>query len=93
MVIYNIVGNQQVTNAPFAIDLTFTVRAVGTSGSFWAFVDNWYPDLPERLTGDGPSLFSVDTTQAQNVTFTVQWSAASTSDIFVLNQAYLEMLN
>jgi hypothetical protein len=80
-----------VTNGLFSAEFTVTCRTTGAAGTVignaWAIANNGL------LSSADTGTHTVDTTAAENLTVTLQWSAASASDTLTLTEATLELLD
>ncbi len=80
-----------VTNVPLKAVLTATVRSTGSSGTVFAFGEAMFNHTDKSVTNTATT--TVNTTTAENITATVQWTAANASDSVSIDQAFAEFLN
>ncbi|MDQ3232675.1 MAG: hypothetical protein M3Q07_12725 [Pseudobdellovibrionaceae bacterium] len=78
-----------VTNAPLSADLTGTTRTIGTSGTFWSFVQATINNLLKNATATAAT--TINTTTALALSVTAQWSAADPGNTLSLDQSLLNM--
>lgn len=78
-----------ITGQEWSAEFVITCRTTGAAGTLisqvWAIINNSIQSAADSGT------HTVDTTAAENVTVTAQWSAASASDTITLQQGYLEL--
>lgn len=82
---------QNVTNRPFDIDLRSTVRSIGTSGTIICYGKTQQDNLTPNI--EIGNLTSINTTLANTITITVQWSDANTSNILTLEGGATECVD
>ena len=77
------------TDAHWHIDANATQRTIGASGSRAMHFDL---DI-DGITGEMIGVGTINTTLGMDITITIQWASADASNVFVLNQAFLEIRN
>ncbi|TRX03974.1 hypothetical protein [Flavobacterium gawalongense] len=82
---------QNATNRPFDIDLRSTVRSIGTSGTIISYGKTQQDNLTPNI--EIGNLASIDTTLANTISITVQWSNASTSNTLTLEGGATECVD
>lgn len=82
---------QNVTNRPFDIDLRSTVRSIGTSGTIICYGKTQQDNLTPNI--EIGNLTSINTTLANTITITVQWSDANTGNILTLEGGATECVD
>lgn len=79
-----------VANVLFSAEFTVTCRTTGAAGTVisnaWVLANNLVFSAADTGT------HTLDTTAAENITVTIQWSAASGSDTLTLTQGLMEVL-
>jgi hypothetical protein len=80
-----------VAGLPWFVELTFTVRTTGAGGTAWKYIESRFNNVLADVTGVATT--ALDTTAAADVTLTAQFSAASASDVFTLDQGVVEFIN
>lgn len=86
-----------VTNVPWRLELTTTVRTTGSSGTamsqgFWDLGTAVTAVTHLPLPGTALATVTIDTTAAKTLTVGAQWSAASASNTITLHGFYVESI-
>jgi hypothetical protein len=82
---------KSVTNTPFRLEFTTTVRSVGESGSIISYGDIQCDNL--SLSTANTAVTIIDTTTSNIMTITGQWSAADAANTLTLQQGYTDAIN
>lgn len=80
-----------VTNAPLDIEFIFTVRSDGVSGTIIGFGRVELDNQGKSVASTSTSV--VDTTIAEDVTITVQWSSADPSNTLSIDQGFTQFID
>jgi hypothetical protein len=78
------------SGAEWSAEFVMTCRTTGATGTVISQAIAIINSLIQDTTDSGTHV--VDTTAAENITVTAQWSAASASDTITIQQGYLETL-
>ena len=79
-----------VTNAPFALELLLTCRTTGGSGTVWVNINGHLNNVSKAATAT--AVTTVDTTVAENILATADWSAADAGNTITCEQVALNLL-
>jgi hypothetical protein len=82
---------KSVTNTPMELRFIFTCRTTGATGTVRADCEATFDHVDVSKPGTGDT--TIDTTAAQNVSITMQWTAANANNSTNIGQAYLAVLN
>ncbi|MFV7234559.1 hypothetical protein [Flavobacterium sp. ZB4R12] len=82
---------QNVTDRPFDIDLRSTVRSIGTSGTIISYGKTQQDNLTPNI--EIGNLASIDTTLANTISITVQWSNANAGNTLTLEGGATECVD
>lgn len=78
-----------VTNGGVDIEFVFTVRTGGASGALIAHTSAVFNDEVKSVADT--STTAVDTTSANDITLTIEWSAADAGNTFTISQGWTEL--
>lgn len=81
-----------VTDKPWYLEFIFTVRTIGASGQVQCILHGSANGVVLDAHTGSSSPTTVDTTAAANITFTCQWSAATSGDVVRLDQGVTEVV-
>ena len=80
-----------VTDGAMDIEFMFTVRSVGATGTIWGFVAAEFNGESKSVAETATT--TIDTTVADDVTLTIQWSSANASNTVSVDQGWTELIS
>lgn len=83
-------SNGNVTNTPFDAEFVGTVRSTGVSGTIQTYFKGEFDNINKSSANTAAT--TIDTTASNDITVTIQWSAAKTGNTITIQQGFLRHL-
>lgn len=83
-------SNGNVTNTPFDAEFVGTVRSTGVSGTIQTYFKGEFDNINKSSANTAAT--TINTTTSNDITVTIQWSAAKTGNTITIQQGFLRHL-